>query len=34
MGREFSDAVDGTGIEACGAVGLRLEPDADMFDGT
>lgn len=32
MGREFSDAVDGAGVQASGAVGLGLQPDADVFD--
>ena len=34
MGGEFADAVDGAAVEAIvGAVGLRLQPDADVFDG-
>lgn len=33
MGAEGPDAGEGAGVEAGGAVGLGLQPDADVFDG-
>jgi hypothetical protein len=33
LARELAHAVDGAGVQAARAVGLRLQPDADVLDG-
>ncbi len=33
MGRQFAHAIDRSGVQALGAVGLGLQADADVFDG-